>query len=456
MMSTFLLSQLALILFGFGAGFHPTVRSMTAAARIGIAFIVGSLLLSVEATLFSTIAIPWSVATLAAPLIVLNGAAAWIWSRRKSDSETPDRGRVSPELWITSMVLGGLAVVHLAASFITTRKNSVDLIFFWGVKALLFAEAGGIDAEFLKDGYSSHAHPTYPPLFTVSLVWSNLVSGKFDWLAAPLTAVLWVAAAIPILFALLQRRMEKRAAVATTTLWTVIMCISLASSYSGGNAEAALFVNSTIAATALMLESRTLPSSSRFLPSLALAGCIMTKVEGLVIAGLIVGGTILRDLVQRRELIARRSIYLIVPSLVAGSTWPLFEFVYGMPLSDPLRRMSFNAVKYAREIFVESLRRLNAGTWGMSWAISFLLLLSNIRGKFVELLPGLSLTFGLLGFYLVYYFSHSEDPTVLIGWTMSRISQPSLSMLVVTAGMACFSFSRSGSADPASPSTDEV
>jgi len=455
MMSTFLLCQLALILFGFGAAFHPSVRSMAVPARIGIAFIIGSLLLSVEATLFSTIGIRWSVAMLAAPLILLNAAATWIWSRKVSDSAGPSSGRVPAELWITSVVLGGLAVVHLAASFITMRKNSVDLIFFWGVKALLFAEAGGIDAEFLKDGYSSHAHPTYPPLFTVTLVWSKLVSGKFDWLAAPLTTVLWIAAAIPILFALLQKRMEKRAAMATTTLWAVTMCISLASSYSGGNAEAALFVNSTIAATALMLESRNL-TTSRFLPALALAGCVMTKVEGLVIAGLIVGGTILRDALQRRPLVVRKSIYLVVPSLIAGSTWPLFEFVYGMPLNDPLRRLSFNAVKYAKEIFVESLRRLDAGTWGTSWAISLLLLLANIRGKFVELLPGLSLTFGLLGFYLVYYFSHSEDPTVLIGWTMSRISQPSLSMLVITAGVASFSFSGRHAPDPASASSDGV
>lgn len=455
MMPAFLLSQMALILFGFGAAFHPSVRSMAIPARIGIAFILGSLLLSIEATLFSTIGIRWSVTTLAIPLILLNAVATWLWSRQASDGAGRRNERVPSELWITSLVLGGLAFLHLAASFATTRKNSVDLVFFWGVKALLFADAGGIDAGLLKDGYFGHAHPTYPPLFTITLAWSKLVAGEFDWLAAPQSTVIWIAAAIPILFVLLQQRMEKRAALATTTLWTVTMCISLAWSYSGGNAEATLFVYSTIAATALMLESRSI-TTSRFLPALALAGCIMTKVEGLVIAGLIVGGTILRDALQRRPLVVRRSIYLIVPSLIAGSVWPLFEIVYGMPLHDPLRRMSFKAVQYAKEIFAESFRRLHAGTWGTSWAIPFLLLLANLRGRLVELLPGLSLTFGLLGFYLVYYFSHSEDPTVLIGWTMSRISQPSLSMLIITAGAASFFFSGRLAVEPSSLSSDEV
>lgn len=82
MTSPFLLSQFLLAALGFGAAFHPATRSMSLPARFGISFMTGALLLAVEATLFSTIGILWSVGSLAIPLILLNGGAAWLWSRR--------------------------------------------------------------------------------------------------------------------------------------------------------------------------------------------------------------------------------------------------------------------------------------------------------------------------------------------------------------------------------------
>lgn len=438
-MSAFLMSQLLLAALGFGAAFHPAIRSSGLPARFGISFMTGALLLSVEATLFSTIGFLWSVTSLSIPLILLNGLAAWVWTRRDADAaETIASSPVPPELWISSLVLSALSLLHLAAGFATTRYNSVDLVYFWGVKALLFAEHQGIDPEFLRSGFSLHAHPTYPPLYTMTLSWSALVSGGFDWLAAPLTSVVWIVMAIPVLFNLMRRRLERSAALVTIGLWTVVISISLVSSYSGGNAEAPLLVYGTVAATAVLIEQRK-GTHSRFLPGLCLAGCVLVKVEGVVVVGLLLAGTILRDLLQRRPQVIRESVFLILPAMIAGATWPIFELVYGLRLSDPLRRMTFEAVRYAREIFMECLRRLDAGTWGASWIVSLLFLLAKLRGKFVELLPGLSITFGILAFYLVYYFSHYDNPTLLIGWTLSRISQPALSMLVISAGIACFS-----------------
>lgn len=438
-MAAFLMPQLLLAALGFGAAFHPAIRSLGLPARFGISFVTGALLLSVEATVFSTIGVLWSVTSLSIPLILLNGLAAWVWTRRDADAEkTIASSPVPPEFWISSLVLSALSLLHLAAGFVTTRYNSVDLVYFWGVKALLFAEHQGIDPEFLRSGFSLHAHPTYPPLYTMTLSWSALVSGGFDWLAAPLTSVVWMVMAIPVLFSLMRRRLERNAALVTIGLWTVVISISLVSSYSGGNAEAPLLVYATVAATAVLIERRE-GAHSRFLPGLCLAGCVLVKVEGVVVVGLLLAGTILRDLLQRRPQIIRESVFLILPAMIAGATWPIFELVYGLRLSDPLRRMTFEAVRYAREIFLECLRRLDAGTWGASWIVSLLFLLAKLRGKFVELLPGLSITFGILAFYLVYYFSHYDNPTLLIGWTLSRISQPALSMLVISAGMACFS-----------------
>jgi len=408
-------------------------------ARFGISFMTGALLVSVEATLFSTIGISWSVASLSIPLILLSGGAAWIWSRRGTIvSPGIASSRVGPEILITSVVLTGLSLLHLASAFLTSRNNSVDLVYFWGVKALLFAEHRGIDPEFLRSSFTLHAHPTYPPLFTMTLSWSHLVSGGFDWVAAPLTSVVWVVMAIPVLYGLLRRRLDQSSALVTIVLWTVVISISLVSSYSGGNAEAALLVYGTVAGTAVLIEARE-GMSSRFLPGLCLAGCVLTKVEGIVIVGLLLAGTALRDVLQRRPQLLRKSILLFLPSMIAGASWPIFELVYGLRLSDPLRNMTFEAVRYAREIFVESLRRLDAGTWGASWIIPFFFLLARLRGKVIELVPGLSITFGIVTFYLAYYFSHYDNPTLLIGWTLSRVSQPGLSMLVISAGLAFFS-----------------
>lgn len=454
-MSAFLLSQILLAALGFGAAFHPAIRSWGLPARFGISFLTGALLLAVEATLFSTIGLLWSVTSLSIPLILLNSLAAWFWTRREAVAAGKiASSRVPPELWISALVLSGLSLLHLTAGFATSRYNSVDLVYFWGVKALLFAEHQGIDPEFLRSGFALHAHPTYPPLFTMTLAWSTLVSGGFDWLAAPLTSVVWIATAIPVLFSLMRRWLERSAALVTIGLWTVVISISLVSSYSGGNAEAPLLVYGTVAATAVLIERRE-GTNSRFLPGLCLAGCVLVKVEGVVIVGLLLAGTILRDVLQRRPQVIRESLFLILPALIAGSAWPVFELVYGLRLSDPLRRMTFEAVRYAREIFIECLRRLDAGTWGASWLVLLLFLFSKLRGKVIELLPGLSITFGILAFYLVYYFSHYDNPTLLIGWTLSRISQPALSMLVISAGMACFSMT-SLRTQPSSVSEEEI
>ena len=77
----FLAAQLALAILGAGAGFHPSVRSMSLASRIAVSLGAGAVALTLEAILFSLAGIPWTVPGLSVPLLSLSALCAMRWRR---------------------------------------------------------------------------------------------------------------------------------------------------------------------------------------------------------------------------------------------------------------------------------------------------------------------------------------------------------------------------------------
>jgi hypothetical protein len=435
----YLLSHALLVPLGAAAAFHPSVRDLPVAARCGVAFGSGAILLTIEAMLTSLVGLPWSVVSLSAPLLALSAVTALAAGRRR---EPPVLPPLAHSGWrpVTILALAAvlLALVHLSLSLATARSTSVDFLFFWGVKAARFAEAKMIHTELLAWPYFSHAVPEYPPLVPVTEAFSVLAAGEMPWRRAPIASMFWFAAALPLVYGLLRRRLGGDAAAGVTAFWGAALSTSLAHSISGGNAEAPLLFFETVAGGALLAEEEREAAPSRFLPALAMAGAVLTKVEAVPALLFLVAGTLLRDRLQRRPAVFRRALPLIVfPALALGS-WFAFQWISGLPVGYR-GHGPFFAITFAHlgSIAREFLRYLNAGTFGLSWILPLAFLAASRR--FRPALPGLALAAGLLGFLAFDYLHDVSDPAERIGWTLPRVSQPALSLTILAAGIVFFS-----------------
>jgi len=426
---------------GAPAAFHPAVRPLGLAARLSAAFAAGAVGLTVEAVLFSLLRVRWTIAGLCLPLLVLSSLGAVLWSRRSPFRSLP--GPLRP-----GVVVGGLSVLavcvalaHLTASLVTARSTSVDYVFFWGVKAARFATVRGIDVGLLKWPFFMHAVPDYPPLIPVVGAWSALVSGQMQWRAGLLTTVLWLAAAVPIVLALLRRRLPDRDATTVTAFWTVALAISMASSYSGGNAEAPLLFFETVAGAALLCEAKEDPPESRFLPALALSGAVLTKVEGALGAALLIAGVLLRDHLENRRRVFSRGLPLAAAALGGLLLWFGFQLATGLPTGYRGHGAPLDLhFEHLGRILASAFAHLDAGTAGLSWLFPALVLLAFGRDR-RSALPALIFVIGLALFLLFDYLHDAGDPRERIGWTLPRVSQPALSLLILAAGVGGFSSS---------------
>ena len=157
----FALAPLLLIAFGAWAGIFPIVARLDTSGRLSLFFIIGSVVLSVEAVLFSFMGLSWSVWGLAAVPIA---ATLVLAARRRSNREVGTPTEASSETFgfaqILSFLIAGVMMAVFALYLLTARCTNVDFLFFWGVKGHLFAQAKGIDAAFLRNELSASA-----PLF---------------------------------------------------------------------------------------------------------------------------------------------------------------------------------------------------------------------------------------------------------------------------------------------------
>jgi hypothetical protein len=432
-------SHLAIIVFGLPVAFHPAFRSMFGwPARLALAFLTGAVALTIEGLLLSLFGVSWGERSLFLPLALLAIVLSVRWGRRPRPGAQEKPPRPAATTLIASAILIPAALAHLFASILLGRSTSMDFLFFWGVKGARFASARGIDVEFLREPFANHAHANYPPLFPMTLAWSETLSADVIWDAGMLTSGLWLIPAIPLLIAILRRRVGPDAAIAITTFWTIAVATSLSISYSAGNAEAPLLVFVSVAAAALMLERSDEPKALRAIVAIAAAGMLLTKIEGNVIFFLLIGGWLVREVVLRSPQLAWRFLAMAAPALAAIGTWWLFSLVKGVSLTDPAREQLLNIhFNYVGVIVREMGRNLAAGTYGLSWLLPLIFLMSHPRRSW-RFLPGLTLLLGLLAFYFFYYLHSAADPSILISWTASRVSQPALAGLILLAGLVTF------------------
>jgi hypothetical protein len=430
----FLAAYLALPLFGAPAAFHPAVRGMPIAARVAAAFGAGAVLLTLEMTLFSILGIRWGVAALSLPLLAGSLVFSAAWANRPFPGSV--RLRCPRAIGIAAVLAAGLAVLHLVLSLATARATSADFLLFWGVKGARFAAAGGIDAGLLGSFFSHHLVPDYPPLVPLLFSWGSLAAGAMPWRFAPVSSALWLLAAIPLVAALLRRRLSGAESVAVASFWTVALSISLVQSGSGGNAEAPLLFFETVAVAALLVE-RPEDRTSRFLPALALAGAALTKVEGSAAVAFLLAGVALRDRLERRPGILRRLLPLAAAPALALSVWFAFQAARGLRIGFRAHGEPFGVhFQHLSSILAAMASNLDAGTAWLSWIVPLGLLLAFSRKGLGSLLPAVSLAMGLFAFFFFDYLHDPTDPAMRVQWTFPRITQPCLSAIILAAGLA--------------------
>jgi hypothetical protein len=433
---------------GLAAAFHPAVRPLGLAARLCAAFGAGAVVLTVEAVAFTLLHIPWTLPGLSLPLIALSAVLALVWSRLPAAMPRLETFRPGPGVAAAAGLAVCLALGHLTASLWTTRSTSIDLVYFWGVKAARFAQQRAIDVPLLGWPYFIHAAPDYPPLVPVLAAWSS-VATPMPWQGHLLFTALWLVAAIPLVLAFLRRRLGDPGATGVTAFWTVALAVSLASSYSGGNAEAPLLFFETVAGVALLTEKKDGPVGSRFLPALALAGAVLTKVEGSVAAALLVAAVLLRDRLEKRERAVAGAVPLVAAPLCALVLWFGFQYLSHLEVGFRAHGVFLDLhFEFLGAILRSALGNLQAGAAGVSWVFPILVLMIPGHDRRAAL-PGLLVSAWLLGFLVFDYLHDAVDPWERIGWTLPRASQPALSLLILSAGIAAFS----GGPGPRRPAT---
>ena len=395
-------------------------------ARIGFAFLAGTVLLTIEATLFSIAGIHWSIARLSIPLIALS--AIGIARRGVAPAIAPAKLPRWAAIVATTIVI--VSTLHFALMVATTQSVSADYLLFWGVKSVRFAASRSIDPTLLRWAWFEHSQREYPPLVAIFQGWGILFSGRMPWITTAAMSALWPLATVPVIYWAIARVRDAQTAAFATAFWSVAMGNSFAYSFSGGNAEAMLVAYLSVAAVAIALDKP-------WIAAIALSGAILTKEEALVSVTALIAGTAFRDLILRKRDLIRRLAILALPPAASLGLWFFYQWRWGLRVG--YRRYLYYTILHfenARVIVSEMIRNLEAGSWWLSWILPLLLLVYGAfrsPRRLITVLPLMIALPLLFGFFFYVYLQAPSLVAMKISWTLPRISQPALSLLILAA-----------------------
>ena len=363
--------------------------------------------------------------------MLLSALCALRW--RKQPGPSRNSIAVRPEIAIWSGVICGASLLYLVVSLFSSSATSTDYLLFWGVKAVRFADVRGISADFLRDPFTIHASLDYPPLVPVVQAWGCLAAGRMPWRVVPTLSALWVVAAVVLLYDRARSRLGDPGAAALVTFWTAAMSVSLVHSLSGGNAEAPVVCFEAIALAWLLTEQDE--GESRFVPTLALCGAALTKVEGMGAVVLIAAGCYFRDRGLPPLRRAARNLALIAWPAAAVGVWFAYQWSESLRVGyQPHGQFLSLHPEQLSTIVISLVQSLDAGSLWLPWAFALGVLISRAPA-WRAAAPALVLTAGLLLFLVFDYLHDKDDPTERIGWTAPRVTQPALSAIILGAGV---------------------
>jgi len=421
----FLAAWLALPVFGFPFSRLAAGSIDSRAGRFAFAFGSGAVVLALAMLALTAAGTPWTpfrvflAAALPAALLAVAG-----------------RGRARAPARIDSGAIAGIAaaaaaVLLLGYAVATARATSADYVYFWGTKGQEFAAARAIDAAFLAEIDHTPLHPDYPPLLPAFYAFGALAAGRFPWGAALLSAPVFFALMVAAFWGSARRKLDESSAALRCAFFAALLGFGWLASDVAGNAEPPLLFFEALVLGILVFGERS--PGADFAASIALAGCVLTKFEGvffaLAAAGVFCALDPARGRLSSRMVSALRLLSL--PALALGG-WIAFCARHGIlynykpGTAGPVTLVNFSKVAAGLA------RNTSYGLGYLPWIAVFVAgaAIGVRREALAPALVAVAIAFVNFGYYL----HGAADPTLWIGWSARRIF---LTPLLCLAFAAC-------------------
>jgi hypothetical protein len=330
----------------------------------------------------------------------------------------------------------GLALVALGlftAAALTGWITISDFIFHWGLKGERFFLAQGIDYASLTRSWNWVMHPDYPTLLPELYAATALAAGRFDATAM----MLWSAIAFALLLAAVREALVQAGSsrlVASAALAT-IACAVAAYGIAGAAAGGADWLVALALAAALPPLLRPAERRGAAQVGLAAAVAAAAKVEGVALAGALIGVYAVRLLLRWRQeargtALARAAGALILPAAVVVLPW--LAAVFGHHLFVEFNSGPLLVARVPRVLAVLGTQMRTPPWHGFTYVVALLPLLAlDRRLRALAAVAALQLLF-----YLYVYLSVRIDPGPLIATSFSRLLLHLLPAVLAGAAIA--------------------
>jgi hypothetical protein len=393
------------------------------AYRLALALAAGAVLGHLLLNLWSALGVPWTRASVLAPLAavaVAGAAVAWGGRRRP-----PDVGRSHPG-W--GDALAALALLAFGGAAYRLWIVTPDFIYHWGIKGHRYYLARGIDYDFLTRSWNWIIHPDYPNLVPELYAATALVLGRFSEEAMMVWSAIWFAALVAA-----ARETVARGGLDSRLQQAAVAAVALAAAQAGigylmaGGADW-LLAFALLAALPPLLDPGARHADLQVGALAAFAAA--AKVEGVVLGGLLVlvhGVTRWRTVGRPRPAALAA---LALPGLLVVGPWlwtVLRLALVGKYNVGPLDSDRLGVV--AASLWAA----MNDRAWhGLSWTLLLLpWLLRNRRTRPAAVIVALQ-----IGFYLYTYFTARVDVALLIATSWPRLLLHVIPSVLVLAALA--------------------
>jgi len=284
--------------------------------------VLAPLAVAAMAGLGATLAVPLRLpltATFAAAALVANGGAlaALRQSTAPSPPPTSDGGGAAT---VSAAVAATVGLLALRAPTIDHDARSI-----WFLHARLFVGPSDLYANVMDDAAYRFSHMDYPPLVPSSVALTWRAAGQTDLRTAQIVTAVLGACALATLgwaVAAIARRVGAAPAVrAAAAAAAVLGCIAAAE---GGLTRGYVDALAAAAAAGAALHALVLPirRDTSLMVGLLAAVAALTKVEGSVAAGVVVGLYALRVVTSRSTQVSRSTLAGVVAAALApAAAW---------------------------------------------------------------------------------------------------------------------------------------
>lgn len=374
--------------------------------RLVFAALGGMVLFHLLATFLDLTGLGWSVAKLGIGLAVLF-ALGVRFSARTQESE---RRRFPSDLgWGDEMALLAVAVFALVA--LTLWVTTPDFVFHWGLKGQRFFLTRGVDYAYLARSWGWAIHPDYPQLLPELYAASALAAGRFD----PPALMLWSVFFFVLLLAAARealRGAEPFVRQAGTALLAVALgAFALRNQMAGG----ADWMPALALVAVIPALSRPPDAAGDFQIGIAAAFAAASKVEGVMLAGLLGAAQLARRPAGGRWLGIGRLLRLGTPAALVVLPWWIQVRRHHLFTVLSADRITWERAKHVAPAVLDVL---NGPSWhGFAWVLLFIPLLAWRRAT----RPLACVAGGLLAFYLWIYLVAAFDTEYYVAMSFPRL-----------------------------------